>query len=119
MVMGLGEVMRWVLSAVLGAAALYLIVGFPILIFVDCRRIVRRNEDRGVSGVWGVGSVVGVLAIVAAPVLTVRERLAWAWVPIAVEVVVVVCVVAVFRVSGLSRAMREQREARRRGGDNS
>ena len=97
-------------------AGAWLIFAFPILMFRECRRIARQNEDRGVSGVWVIGSVLGLLALIAAPVGTPRERLAWAWVPLAAEVVMIAVIAVLFRATGLSLALEEQRRARAKRG---
>lgn len=106
------EIARWAGTSVLALASAWLIFAFPILSFVDCRKIARRNEDRGVSGVWLVGSVVGFVAILAAPVGSFDERLKWSWVPLAAEVGAAICLAVALKATGLSGVLADQRRSR-------
>jgi hypothetical protein len=103
-----------VLSSVLALASTFFVVVLPFLILLENRRLVARNEDRHVSGVLTVGSLVGGLAIVLAPLGAMRDRVAWLWVPVAAEAVTFLVSGAYWTLSGLREKAEQQRRARRR-----
>jgi hypothetical protein len=68
-------------SIILAVASILLVVVVPFGALLANRNLVQRNEDRHVSGLPVVGSLVGFLAIALAPIGTARERIVWSWVP--------------------------------------
>lgn len=85
----------------------------PVLVLLTKRRLVRKNEERTVSGTPLFGGVLGFLAFLLAPVETIGVRLKWSWTPLAVEVSMLAITFAYWRLSGLAREAERQRQARR------
>lgn len=81
------------------------------------RGIVLRNEDRNVSGTPLVGSIAGTLAVLLAPIGTFRDRVVWAWVPLALEVALYGLLLALWSATGLRARAERQRGERRKGRD--
>ncbi len=75
-----------ILAIVLVLAAVFSAVVGPISAVVIVRRRWRSGDRRGISGTPIVGSVLGFVAILVAPLGSIGARLAWSWVPLAVEV---------------------------------
>ena len=109
------DVALFIVSAVLAAMYVLLAIVVPIGAFVANRALVLRNEDRHVSATPIVGSIAGTLAVLLAPIGTIRERAVWAWVPITLEVTVYVVLVVLWIATGLeARAELQRRERRER-----
>lgn len=108
------RVLLAVLATVTTVAGLFFVLGVPILALLANRDRVLRGEDRHVSGLPVVGSLLGFLAVVVAPIGTLRERLAWAWVPLAVEATVFGLCLVFWNLSGLREAQRRGTKRQRR-----
>jgi hypothetical protein len=101
-----------VLSATLALASVLFAVMVPILALLANRSLVL--QDRHLSTTPVVGTILGSLAVVLAPIGTLHDRLAWSWVPFAVEVGVFGLCFAYWNLSGLGRELERQRHSRRR-----
>jgi hypothetical protein len=107
------RVILGVLFAVLLAGSASFAIVLPILILVANRTLVLHREDRHVSGMPLLGSILGWLAVLVLPSGTLRSRLPWLCAPIAVEASVLAACVAYWSLSGLRRASKERRFVRR------
>lgn len=101
-------VVQAILLAALALASVLSAVVVPILAFIANLRHVVRREDRHVSTTPVVGSVLGFLAVICLPIGPVRDRLAWSWAPLGVELVIIGLTHVCWRVcgDGRRRAMR-------------
>jgi len=77
-----------VLSLLLAFASFFSGLVVPITALLANRRLLLRNEDRHVSGIPFVGSILGLFALLLAPLGSLAERFVWSWVPFAVEATV-------------------------------
>ena len=84
----------------------------PVGAFIENRALVLRNVDRNVSMLPLTCSVVGLVAVVLAPVGTLRSRIIWCWVPLGVEALVLLLLGVYWQVSGLRHQAQQQRLAR-------
>ena len=105
-------VVQWVVAILAGAIFLFLVLVVPTLIFFECRRLVRRGEIRNISGVWVIGSVAGLVGLMAVPIGQFEYRIRWWWLPFAAEALMIVIMATAFRVTGLSREIKSLRERR-------
>lgn len=109
------DIVRWCAAGLIGLASIFLVMIVPWLIYSDCRRIARLNEDRSVSGVWFLGSILGFVAVLIAPAGDIGSRLAWSWIPLAAEALNFCLLRAAMSLSGVASTLRRQREDRTRG----
>ena len=101
-----------ILSSVLALGSVLNAVVAPVLVLLAKRRFIRNNEDRSVSGTPVLGSVLGFVAILLAPIRTIGDRLTWSWAPLAIEASVLALLFAYWKLSGLAREADRQRRSR-------
>ncbi|MEJ7733014.1 MAG: hypothetical protein WKG00_27930 [Polyangiaceae bacterium] len=82
------EIVLAVISILLAVAGLVSAVVVRVAATVANHRLATRGEDGHVSSTPLVGSILGFVAILLAPVGTISQRIRWAWVPLALEVTV-------------------------------
>ena len=99
-----------VLSLLLAFASFGLGVVLPTAVLLANRRIVLANEDGHVSGIPFVGSILGLFALLLAPMGSLGERFAWSWVPFAAEAVVFGLSLAYWHLSGLGTLATRRRK---------
>jgi hypothetical protein len=110
---GAVSVLLGIVSLALAVFATLCAVLVPVGSILAMRRYVLRDEHRGVSNCPLVGAVAGFLAVVVAPIGTIRSRVVWSWAPLAIEVSVFLLVAVLWNVSGLARRAARQRAARK------
>jgi hypothetical protein len=96
------------LSMVLALLSVVSAVVIPVCAALEMRSRALRHEGGGVSLTPVVGTIAGFLAILLAPVGTIRERVVWFWVPLASEVAVLLVVYAALVISLKISARRQQ-----------
>lgn len=100
------------LSLLLAFASLSLGVVVPIAVLLANRRLVLANEDRHVSGIPFVGSILGLFALLLAPLGSLAERFVWSWVPFAVEATVFAMSLVYWHFRGLGHLATRRRNPR-------
>jgi hypothetical protein len=83
------------LSLLLGLVSVFLILVVRIGATIANARRARSGDTRHVSATPVIGSVIGFIAVLIAPVGSFLERLRWSWLPLAIEVAVLgLCIAA-------------------------
>jgi hypothetical protein len=93
--------LRLVVSILLTTLAALLGVIVPVAACLANRGKVLRGERGHVSTVPLVGSGVGFVAVLVAPIGTLGIRFAWSWMPLAIEATIFLVSLAYWRCSGL------------------
>jgi hypothetical protein len=104
--------MRPVLAAIALILALISVMAAvvaPIAAILTIRRHAKRGEERGVSTMPLVGSVLGFVAILLARLGSITARLRWSWLPLAIEATVVTLCWAFWLACGRSPTSRTRR----------
>jgi hypothetical protein len=102
------------ISLVLALISVLAAVVAPIAAILTVRRHAERGEERGVSTMPLVGSVVGFVAILLAPLGSVTARLRWSWLPLAIEATVVTLCWALWLACGRHPTSRRRTRTRAR-----
>jgi hypothetical protein len=98
------EVARWGGAIALVLGFVFLVFVQPVLVFAEIRRIILRGEDRGISQILILGSLLGITSVLVAPISSLGERAIWAWVPIALEAASIGMQYVVARWTGIGAA---------------
>jgi hypothetical protein len=76
------EIFRWIGVTVFGAVSLFFILGNPIWTWTA------RRAGRSYSWAPVFGGLAGAIAIMLAPVGTIRQRLTFAWIPFVLDLTI-------------------------------
>jgi hypothetical protein len=105
----------WLLALAFGCVSAFVAVVVPVLALCATRRHVLQGEDRHVSSLPVVGTMIGCLSVLLLPVGSLRERLLWTWAPPVIEALVYTACVAYWKLSGLEAKHERLRRTGRRG----
>lgn len=95
--MTVAQILLWLVSACVALFGLILTLVVPVGWVLANRRNIIRRLKRNCSWTWPLGGIFGGLAVLAMPICTLSERLAWCWLPLAVESLLYLAGFAVLR----------------------